>query len=212
MPISCIYAITDPTLLPGEQLLQGVEAALRGGVKTVQYRDKLTEPAHQLSTAQSLVELCQTFSAQLIINDNPTLAKNSGAQGVHLGQEDGSIAAARAYLGPKFILGATCHSSMRLAHQAVQDGADYVAFGSFFSSPTKPTAKLAPLELLNPAVNTLAVPVVAIGGITLDNMAPLVQAGCQSLAVCHNLFAAPDIEAQASALVRAYQNHSTHSQ
>lgn len=212
MPVSAIYAITDPKWLPGEQLLQGVEAALRGGIKTVQYRDKLAEPGLKLRTAQALADLCQAFSAQLIINDDPTLAKTSGAQGVHLGQQDGSITAARAYLGKKFVLGATCHNSLNLAQLAVEQGADYVAFGSFFPSNTKPGAQSAPVALLEQAVAMLKVPVVAIGGITLDNMAPLVQAGCQSLAVCHNLFAAPDIEAQASALVRAYQKHSIHSQ
>lgn len=212
MSVSCIYAITDPKLLPGGQLLPGVEAALRGGIMTVQYRDKQADPGLQLRTAQALADLCQSYGAQLIINDNPTLARNSGAQGVHLGQQDGSMAAARDYLGNKFVLGATCHSSISLAYQAIEQGADYVAFGSFFPSQTKPNALPAPLDLLKQAAHTLTVPVVAIGGITLDNMAPLIHAGCHSLAVCHNLFAAPDIEAQAKALVSAYQNHSIHSQ
>lgn len=211
MTISPIYAITDPQLLPGAQLLQGVEAALRGGIRTIQYRDKTGLPAMQLDNAYALADLCRNFSAQLIINDNPILAKKSGAHGVHLGQEDGSIASARAYLGDGFIVGATCHHLLDLARQAIEQGADYVAFGRFFPSQTKPQAGSAPVSLLHQATATFKVPVVAIGGITLDNMAPLVHAGAHSLAVCHSLFAADPIEARARALLQAYLTCSTHS-
>lgn len=199
-----IYAITDPELLPGDRLFTGVAAALRGGVRTVQYRDKNASALVRRSRATRLLALCNDFDAALLINDDAELAAEIGAHGVHLGQDDLSVRQARTLMGPDAIIGATCHASLTVAQQAVTDGADYVAFGRFFTSSTKPSAPPAPLHILNEARQSISRPVVAIGGVSLDNMDLLVSSGASSLAVCHSLFSQADIEKTAQALLARY--------
>lgn len=192
-----LYAITDSHLMPDETLFAGVEAALKGGCKYVQYRDKSTNTEQRLHDAKALLMLCNNYNANLIINDDVQLAYHIGAQGVHLGQGDGDAKAARALLGTAAIIGVTCHDSLTLAQQAIDDGATYIAFGRFFSSNTKPDARPAPLSLLTEArtkfPNTM---IVAIGGITIDNAPHVLRAGADMIAVCHSLFAAKTIETQ----------------
>lgn len=201
--IKSLYAITDSQLMPGPALAAGVAAALEGGCRLVQYRDKSSNQMQRLADARQLLELCQNFGATLIINDDVQLAKMAGAHGVHLGQEDGSPREARAILGPDAIIGVTCHASLTLAQQAVEQGADYVAFGRFFPSNTKPDAPPAPLTLLTEARNAFkSIPIVAIGGITLQNGASVLAAGADILAVSHSLFAAPDIQLQAQRFIQ----------
>ncbi len=200
-----IYAITDPALLPAHQLVAGVAAALRGGVRTVQYRDKTAGHAERLARAKALLQVCNDGAAALIINDDVELAAETGAHGVHLGQGDGSPALARQRLGPAAIIGVTCHANLQAAEQAVADGASYLAFGRFYNSNTKPGAPLAPLAVLSAARDRFTLPVVAIGGVSLDNMPSLLGAGAMSLAVCHSLFAHADIERAAQQLVSRYQ-------
>lgn len=191
-----LYAITDPELLPGTRLFSGVEAALKGGAVLVQYRDKLASPQQQRERAGELLALCRSYGRPLIINDSLELALEIDADGVHLGQEDGSLGQARPALGPDKLLGATCHSSMTLARAAAAAGCDYLAFGRFYSSNTKQRAPVAPLSVLQSA-RELALPTTAIGGITLNNAAPVVAAGAELIAVVHGLFSASDIEARA---------------
>ncbi len=186
-----LYAITDSQLLADGRLLPWVEAALRGGARLVQYRDKSSDAARRLREAEALAELCLRYGAELIINDDLDLATRLGL-GVHLGQGDGSLAAARALLGGKPIVGATCHASLELAEQARRDGASYVAFGRFFNSNTKPGAPAASLELLEQARAQLRLPIVAIGGVTLDTAPALIARGASMVAVIHALFAAPN--------------------
>lgn len=193
-----LYAITDDTLLAG-RLLPAVAAALAGGCRLVQYRSKQPDAARRREEAGALVALCHHHGAQLLVNDDPLLAQAIGADGVHLGQDDMPLAEARALLGPAAIIGITCHDSLALAQVAVQGGASYVAFGRFFPSGTKPVAPPAPLDILTAARKTLAIPVVAIGGITLDNAPIALAAGADMLAVAGDLFAAPDITARARA-------------
>ncbi|MBV2133893.1 thiamine phosphate synthase [Pseudomonas sp. MAP12] len=197
-----LYAITDSQLLDGGRLLPYVEAALRGGAKLLQYRDKSEDAARRLRQAEALRELCLRHGAQLIINDDAELAARLGV-GVHLGQSDGSLAAARALLGRHALLGATCHAQLELAEQARQEGASYIAFGRFFNSQTKPGAPAATLELLEQARARFRLPIVAIGGVTLDSAPELVARGASMVAVIHALFAA-DSAAEVERRARAF--------
>ncbi|SDT32120.1 thiamine phosphate synthase [Pseudomonas oryzae] len=190
-PLRGLYAITDSQLLADGRLLPYVEAALKGGAKLLQYRDKSTDAALRLRQAEALAELCLRHGAQLIINDDLELAARLGV-GLHLGQEDGSLSAARALLGRHAIIGATCHARLELAEQARNEGASYVAFGRFFNSQTKPGAPAATPELLDEARARLRLPIVAIGGVTLDNAPGLIARGASMVAVIHALFAAPN--------------------
>jgi len=189
MKLRGLYAITDSQLLAGGKLLPYVEAALKGGARLLQYRDKSSDDARRLREAEALRELCARHGAQLIINDDAELAARLGV-GLHLGQGDGSLAAARALLGRKAIIGATCHARLDLAEQAIREGASYVAFGRFFDSNTKPGAPAASLELLAQARQLAGLPIVAIGGVTLDNAPSLIAHGASLVAVIHALFSA----------------------
>ena len=203
-PLRGLYVITDSQLLGGDRLLGHVEAALRGGAKLLQYRDKSADQPRRLREAEALQALCRQHGAQLIINDDLELAARLGA-GLHLGQEDGSLAAARARLGPQALIGATCHASLELAERAVAEGASYVAFGRFFNSSTKPGAPAASLELLDEARRRIDLPIVAIGGVSLDNAPELIARGADLVAVVHALFAAPE-PAQVQARAQAFSD------
>lgn len=183
-----LYVITDPVLTPASQLESKVAAALTGGARIVQYRDKSRDPARRMREAAMLRALCHAYEALLIINDDVPLALACDADGVHVGQEDMPVSEARRLLGPGRIVGATCHGEPALAHQAIAAGADYVAFGRFFASGTKPEARPAQLDVIAPHLRSLPVPSVAIGGITLDKAAPLVAAGFSMLAVIGDVF------------------------
>ncbi|MEQ9725366.1 thiamine phosphate synthase [Pseudomonas sp. WHRI 8822A] len=197
-----LYAITDSGLLAGGKLLPYVEAALTGGARLLQYRDKSTDEARRLREAEALRRLCESHGATLIINDDAELAARLGV-GLHLGQQDGSLAAARALLGRQAIIGGTCHAQLALAEQAAGEGASYVAFGRFFNSLTKPGAPAATLDLLATARARVALPIVAIGGIDLHNAAPLIAHGASMIAVIHALFAA-DSPAEVERRARAF--------
>ncbi|MCK9800827.1 thiamine-phosphate diphosphorylase [Pseudomonas chlororaphis] len=192
MKLRGLYAITDSQLLAGK-FLQYVEAALEGGVTLLQYRDKSTDEARRLREAEALHTLCERYKTRLIINDDAELAARIGA-GVHLGQTDGPLTPARALLGRTAIIGSTCHAQLSLAEQAAKEGASYVAFGRFFNSNTKPGAPSASLELLDQARASLHLPICVIGGITLENAAPLVAHGADLLAVVHGLFGAENAQ------------------
>ena len=188
MTLRGLYAITDSQLLAGK-LLPFVEAALDGGLTLLQYRDKSSDDARRLREAEALRTLCERYKAHLVINDDAELAARLGV-GVHLGQTDGPLTPARALLGRQAIIGATCHSQVELAEQAAKEGATYVAFGRFFTSSTKPGAAPAALDVIDQARTRLNLPICVIGGITLDNAAPLVERGADLLAVVHGLFGA----------------------
>lgn len=200
-----IYAITDPQLLPGERIFEAVSQALAAGIKTIQLRDKTASDIQLTLQALRLVELCETYNARCIINDRLDVALSCGAHGVHLGQGDGSVTAARQLLGDDAIIGVTCHADLQLAKRAQDEGASYVAFGRFFSSNTKPLAGAASIDILQTAKREIALPIVAIGGIRHDNMAPLLQAGAQTVAVCHSLFGSENVSTAAASLLAAYQ-------
>lgn len=199
-----LYAITPdwPSLADP---LQAVEAVLRGGCRWLQYRDKSAAPAEAAQRARALLAVCRRHQARLIINDDLALALEISADGVHLGGTDGDLAAARAALPPGMILGASCYGDFARAQAAVAAGADYVAFGAVYASPTKPLAPRAELDLFRRARAELPVPACAIGGITLDNAAPVIAAGADLIAVITDLFAPPDTAALA-ARAAAYQH------
>jgi thiamine-phosphate pyrophosphorylase len=188
-----LYAIT-PDETDTAELLHKVRQALLGGARILQYRNKSADRLLRLEQAAALRELTHEFSVSLIINDDLALAQQADADGVHLGTGDGSVTAAREMLGDARLIGVSCYNRLELAHQAVQQGADYVAFGSFFPSTVKPDAVQAAPELLRQARREIAVPVVAIGGITAQNGARLLEAGAAALAVISAVFGAADIK------------------
>lgn len=189
-----IYAITDANLMADDDtLFARVTSALEAGVALLQYRDKSTDHSRRLYQAQRLKQLCDRYHTPLIINDDVALAEAVQA-GVHLGQEDGSVAAARARLGASAIIGATCHSSLGHAALAAEQGASYLAFGRFFASRTKPNAPPAPLTLLREA-RQWQLPVVAIGGIDATNINQVVAAGADLAAVVGAVFSSTDVAA-----------------
>lgn len=195
-----LYAITDDKLLQG-RLVDAVGAALAGGCRIVQYRSKKDDARTKLAEARSLKKLCDEHSAILLINDDVELALAVGACGVHLGQSDTGLALARETLGPHAIIGITCHDQIALAEQASTAGANYLAFGRFFNSSTKPDAKPAKLDVLSQARARFVLPLVGIGGITLDNAEQVLQAGADNIAVIGGLFDGElaDIERRARA-------------
>jgi thiamine-phosphate pyrophosphorylase len=188
-----LYAITDPGLIPERSLLDAVSQAIAGGATVVQCRDKDPSPAARLRRAEQLVALCSEHAVPLIINDDVELARYLGAAGVHLGKDDITLTDARARLGEDAIIGVSCYNDYARADVAATQGADYVAFGRFFSSATKPQAVQADVRLLQQAKQHLDIPVVAIGGITPANGGELVKAGADLLAVIHGLFGEKDI-------------------
>ena len=201
-----LYAITDSHLLANGRLLPYCEAALNGGARLLQYRDKSHDAQRRFDEASALLELCRRYNADLIINDDLALAAQLGAS-LHLGQGDGSLSAARAQLGPHAIVGATCHASLELAANAQEDGASYLAFGRFFTSQTKPGAPSATLELLAQARQRFDLPLVAIGGVSLSNGAELIAQGADLLAVVHALFSTTspaEVEARARAFSQLF--------
>ena len=193
--IKGLYAVT-PDTDDTAALLRMTQAALSGGARVFQYRNKTAAPSLRLTQAQALLQLCNQWSAILIINDHVELAAEIGAHGVHIGGEDGSLADARALLGDTKLIGVSCYRELPLAKAAVDGGADYIAFGSFYASLVKPGAVRAPLSLLSSA-RAFGVPVVAIGGITPENAGTLITAGADAVAVISALYAAPDISVAA---------------
>lgn len=194
-----LYAIT-PELADTRALAGLVGQAIRGGAVAVQYRNKAAPAALRHAQAAALLELCRPAGVPLIVNDDVALAIAIDADGAHLGGEDGDLAGARRRLGSRRLLGASCYNRLDLARAAVAAGADYVAFGAAFASLTKPGAVHAPLELYREAHRTIRAPIVAIGGITVDNAAELRAAGVDAIAVITALFEARDVEQRAREL------------
>jgi len=208
--IEGLYAIT-PDVADTTALVTLTQQALAGGARLVQYRNKTVDPALRLEQAQALVNLCRKYNAPLIINDHLDLAAEVGAAGVHVGREDTSVTAARRRLGTGKIIGVSCYSRLESAVEAERQGADYVAFGAFFVSATKPGAVTASIDLLPRAKQKLHVPVVAIGGITPHHAVGLVRQGADAIAASNALFGAPDIQSAAENFSRLFkQTHPIH--
>jgi thiamine-phosphate pyrophosphorylase len=199
-----LYAITDSSQ---KQLVEKVELSLKGGASIIQYRDKSSDQQKRLAQANKLLELCRRHSAYLIINDDVELACAVGADGAHLGQDDIDITSAREQLGDQAIIGISCYNRLDLAIAAQGAGADYVAFGRFFPSNSKPLAVQAEIELLQEAKKRIQLPIVAIGGITPENGAPLIAAGADMLAVIQGVFGQQDIRAAAEQFEKLFEQN-----
>ncbi|MBK6727075.1 MAG: thiamine phosphate synthase [Xanthomonadales bacterium] len=190
-------------------LCAGVAAALRGGVRIVQYRDKSGDRGLRREQAEALRALTRAHNALLIINDDVALAAAVDADGVHLGEHDGDLAAARTALGADAIIGASCYNDLARAEAAARAGADYLAFGAFFASTTKPGARRADPALLGAAAKLL-LPRVAIGGIDAHNARPLIAAGADAVAVLGAIWEADDREGAARELIQLFSTRSAH--
>jgi len=185
-PTSGLYAITQTEHKSIKRIIGEVEEVIKGGAAVLQYRDKNPKDARLL--AKELVKICHQYQVPLIINDDVELAVKAAADGVHLGKEDGSIAQARQRLGNHAIIGVSCYDNVEAALEAEQQGADYVAFGRFFPSSSKPLAAPAQISTLRTAKQMLTIPIVAIGGILPENGGQLLNAGADLLAVIGGLF------------------------
>jgi thiamine-phosphate pyrophosphorylase len=202
--VSGLYAVT-PDNADTIWLVAAVEAALKGGARLIQYRNKAALPRLRREQACALRAVCARFDRPLIVNDDLDAALASGADGVHVGADDAPISAAREALGPGKLVGVSCYGSLERARAARDSGADYVAFGSFFPSRVKPHAVAAPVTLLGAARREIDLPLVAIGGITAENGERLVAAGADALAVISSVFGAADIEAAARGFNRLFR-------
>lgn len=205
-----LYAVT-PDLDDIAVLVAKVEAAIAGGAQAIQYRNKAASDSLRRKQAMMLARVCDGRGALFIVNDDPALARDVGAHGVHLGEDDGALPAIRAWVGKSMLIGVSCYNDLARAKRAVAEGADYVAFGSFFPSQVKPDARRADLPLLRRAA-TLGVPVVAIGGITAANARTLVEAGADAVAVISDVFAHDDVGAvtrAAAAIAACFAPHTS---
>ena len=201
-----LYAVTPDEPDTGK-LVRKVRMALAGGARTVQYRNKSADAALRREQAAALLAVCRAARVPLIINDDLDLAAALEADGLHLGRDDLPVAAARKRLSKGTLVGASCYDRLDLAVSARSAGADYVAFGSAFSSTTKPGATRAPLSLYRDAKARLDCPVVAIGGITSENARAVIEAGADAIAVISALFDARDIERSAREFASLFGVH-----
>ena len=201
-----LYAIT-PDEDDTARLALKVEAAIAGGATAIQYRSKHAAASLRLAQARALAVICRELESVFIVNDDAALASEVAADGVHLGEDDGDIAAARAILGDAAVIGVSCYGDLARARRLVGEGAGYIAFGSFFASTIKPNARRAQPSVLA-AAKALGVPVVAIGGITASNARSLVDAGADAVAVISDVFAhdtREDIVRAAAAIAACFE-------
>jgi thiamine-phosphate pyrophosphorylase len=204
--IAGLYAVTPDSTDSGV-LVRKVTAALAGGAAIVQYRNKAADAVTRLREARALAALPAMRCALFIVNDDVGIAAAVDADGVHLGEDDPPLAAAREALGRDRLIGVSCYGDLERARIAVAQGADYVAFGSFYASPTKPSARRASVDTLQRA-RELGVPVVAIGGITAANAGALIDAGADAVAVIADIFAhddEADVTRAAAAIAALFQ-------
>ena len=207
LPGSGIYAITDCKNPNHHEILSKTESILQAGAAMLQYRDKDTDISERLSRAKKYYQLCKQLNVPLIINDDPELAFEINADGVHIGKEDATYDRARKLLGPERIIGVSCYNEIERAIAAERMGANYVTFGSFFLSATKPDAVRADLKLLKQAKKKLNLPIVAIGGITPENGGKLVGEGADFLAVISGLYLSTDTYQATQAYINLFNNN-----
>jgi thiamine-phosphate pyrophosphorylase len=200
-----LYVITDTKLIPRQRFVEIVEAAVRGGATMVQLREKETPQEEVIRLGRTLLTVTRRYGALLIINDHPAVAKAVGADGVHVGREDPPVTEARVLLGPNAIIGASCYGDVTRAVAAEQEGADYVAFGTPFPSPTKTKRTDISLGIFREVKQRITAPVFAIGGITIDNARQVIDAGADGIAIVSGVFAADDVEAAARALAQLFE-------
>jgi thiamine-phosphate pyrophosphorylase len=209
-----LYAITPCSSiqpLSTSELLSKIQSAIEGGARIVQYREKQLPEDARREQAHAIKTLCDNYNVCFLVNDDVTIARDVGAHGVHLGQDDLSLAQARDTLSASATIGVSCYNQLDLALLAEQQGADYVAFGRFFSSQTKPSAVQADIDLLIRAKSELSIPIACIGGITAENAKLLISAGADMLAVINAIFGtkdsgAEDVKLAAQQLAECFKN------
>ncbi len=201
-----LYIITDKNLIPRVMFLETVEKALRGGARVVQLREKNSSHDEIIRLGKGLLQITRKYDVPLIINDSPFLAKEIGADGVHLGRDDPGIQEAREILGCEAIIGASCYGEIERGIQAEKEGADYVAFGTPFFTPTKPERKGTPFEVLREAREKITkIPIFAIGGINRENAPSVLETGVDGIAVITGVFGSPDPERAARDLSSLFE-------
>lgn len=200
--LSGLYIITDKKLIPREAFEDTVGKALRGGASIIQLREKDTPPEEIIELGKSLLRITKSYGVPLIINDSPETARDIGADGVHLGEGDCSIEHARGVLGEDAVVGVSCYGSIERGIDAENRGADYVAFGTPYNTPTKPGRVPTPLEILREAVETIkTIPIFSIGGITTENASVIMETGVDGIAAITSIFGPDDPEQAARELV-----------
>jgi thiamine-phosphate pyrophosphorylase len=192
--LSGLYVITDKKLIERDNFIETVEKSIKGGARIVQLREKETFYDEIILLAKELLKVTKKYDVPLIINDSPEIARETGADGVHLGGDDTSIDNARSLLGSEAIIGVSCYNQIERGLNAIKSGADYVAFGTPYNTPTKPDREPTSIEILNKAVNLINIPVFAIGGITKDNAKPILETGVDGIAVVTSVFGSLDPE------------------
>lgn len=205
--ISGLYVITDEKLIPRNTLVETVEKAIKGGAKVVQLREKESSSGEILRLARELLKLTRRCHVPLIINDHLEIARDIGAEGVHLGLHDASLSEARRVLGNRAIIGVSCYGSIERGIEAHNEGADYLAFGTPFFTPTKPEREPTSFEILKEAKRVIPnIPIFAIGGITPLNVASVIETGVDGIAVITSVFGSSDPE-KASRQLSAFFDH-----
>jgi thiamine-phosphate pyrophosphorylase len=196
-----LYIITDKKLINRDRFIETVEKSIKGGARIVQLREKGTPENEIISLGREILKVTKSYRIPLIINDSPELAQEIGADGVHLGGEDTSVTNARAILGDMAIIGVSCYNQIERGLKAMENGADYVAFGTPYYTPTKPERVPTTIDILREAVNLIkSIPIFAIGGITKDNAMTILETGVEGIAVITSVFGSPDPETAAREL------------
>ncbi|WP_297886896.1 thiamine phosphate synthase [Sulfurihydrogenibium sp.] len=204
MKLKGLYVITDEKLTPYDRMLDMVERALKGGASIVQLRDKNNPDEFLIPYCLELKKLCHKYDAIFIVNDRVDLALNVDADGVHVGEEDPDVVEVRQKTKGK-IMGVSCYGSVERALQMQEIGADYVAFGSFYPSPTKPKSRIVPKSVVLEAKNVLKIPVCVIGGLTAENSKELIDLGADMVAVISDVWTASDIESRCREYIKLFQ-------
>lgn len=200
-----LYVITDQKLIPRDRFIETVEKTIRGGAKIIQLREKDTPEEEIIRLGKELLKITRRYGIPLIINDSPKLAMEIGADGVHLGKDDTEISEARKILGGEAIIGVSCYGDIERGLQAEKEGADYLAFGTPFFTPTKPDRKTTPFEILKEAKRRIkTIPIFAIGGITKGNAKSVLETGVDGIAVITAVFSSPNPEEAARSLAEFF--------
>ena len=201
-----LYVITDKRLIQRKCFVETVEKALRGGAKIVQLREKNTPYEEVVQLGNNLLELTKDYGVPLIINDSPHIAKEVGADGVHLGGDDMSISEARRVLGESAMIGISCYGITGRGIMAEKQGADYVAFGTPFDTPTKPDRKPTPFTVLKEAKRLITeIPIFAIGGINVENAQLVLETGVDGISVITSVFGSNDPEKASRELMKLFK-------
>ncbi len=201
--IKGLYAIT-PDMADLNTLVHKTQLAIEGGAFMVQYRSKKQDHAVKMQQCAAILRLCREYGVPCIVNDDVEMCRILEADGVHLGENDDNIAEVRRILGEDAIIGSSCYDQLDRAKQAQKEGATYVAFGAVFPTPTKPNAPRATLELLREAKREIHIPIVAIGGITVNNAHDVIEAGVDAIAVITSLFEAKTIKETAETFLKMF--------